>query len=100
MQDHPFYLVNIYAPNTTKEQCTFFQEIQNKLEKLNIEVDDNITIGGDFNVILNPEVDGMGGNPKLKESVKKKQQQQMRSSFDLMDIWRIRNPDVKQFTGR
>ena len=46
--------------------------ILEKLEKLDIEVDGNIIIGGDFNVILNPEVEGMEGSPRLKESVKKK----------------------------
>ena len=61
-------------------------------------MDGNVIIRGDFNVILNPEVGGMGGNPKLQESVKKIQQ--MRSSFDLKDIWRIRKTDVKQFTWR
>ena len=55
-------------------------------------------IGGDFNVILNPEFDGLGGKPKLKESVKIIDQ--IRSSFDLVDIWRIRNPDVKRFSWR
>ena len=58
VQDHPFYLVNIYTPNKTKEQCAFFQEIQNELEKLDTELAGNTIIGGDFNVILNPEVDG------------------------------------------
>ena len=52
VQDQPFYLDNNYAPNKTKEQCTFFQEIQNELENLEIEVDGNTIIGGDFNVIL------------------------------------------------
>ena len=52
----PLHLVNIYPPNKIKEQCTFFQEIQNELENLDVEVDDNIIMGGDFNVILNPVV--------------------------------------------
>jgi len=55
-------------------------------------------IGGDFNVILNPEFDGLGGKTKLKESVKIIDE--INSSFDLIDIWRIRNPDVKHFSWR
>ena len=98
MQDQLFYFVNIYAPNKTKEQCTFFQLIQSELDNLNIEADGNIIIGGDFNVILNPELDGLGGKPKLKESVKTIDE--MRLSFDLIDIWRVRNPDVKHFSWR
>ena len=98
VQDQLFYFVNIYAPNKTKEQCTFFQLIQSELDNLNIEADGNIIIGGDFNVILNPELDGLGGKPKLKESVKTIDE--MRLSFDLIDIWKVRNPDVKHFSWR
>ena len=98
VQDQLFYFVNIYAPNKTKEQCTFFQLIQSELDNLNIEADGNIIIGRDFNVILNPELDGLGGKPKLKESVKTIDE--MRLSFDLIDIWRVRNPDVKHFSWR
>jgi len=96
IQEQPFVFVSIYAPNKTSEQCTFFQEIQNELESLNIEAECDMIIGGDLNVIVNPEFDGLGGKPKLKESVKKIDQ--IRSSFDLIDIWRSRNPDVKRFS--
>ena len=51
-----------------------------------MEADYDIIIGGDFNVILDPEFDGLG----LKESVKIIEQ--IRLSFDLIDIWRVRNP--------
>ena len=98
VQDQLFYFFTFCTPNKTKEQCTFFQLIQSELDKLNIEADDNIIIGGDFNVILNPELDGLRGKPKLKDSVKIIDE--MRLSFDLMNIWRIRNPDVKHFSWR
>ena len=91
VQEQPFAFVNIYAPNKTSEQFSFFQEIQTVLDSLNIEADCDIIIGGDFNVILDPEFDGLGGKPKLKESVKIIEQ--IRLSFDLIDIWRVRNPD-------
>ena len=55
-------------------------------------------IGGDFNVILDADLDGTGGKPQVKESCK--QIDNLCSSFDLIDIWRIRNPDVKRFTWR
>ena len=91
VQEQPFVFVNIYAPNKTSEQCTFFQEIQTELCSLNIEADFDIIIGGDCNVILDPEFDGLRGKPKLKESVKIIEQ--IRLSSDLIDIWRVRNPD-------
>ena len=42
----------------------FFQEIQTELDSLNIEADCDIVIGGEFNVILDPEFDGLGGKRK------------------------------------
>ena len=98
VQEQSFIFVNIYAPNKASEQSIFFQEIQTALDSLNIEAECDIIIGGDFNVILNPELDGLGGKSKLKESVKIINQ--IRSSFDLIDIWRVRNPDVKRFSWR
>ena len=98
VQEQPFVFVNIYAPNKTSEQCTFFQEIQTELDNLNIEADCDIIIGGDFNVVLDPEFDGLGGKPKLRDSVKIIEQ--IRLSFDLTDIWRVRNPDERRFSWR
>jgi len=44
VQEKPFVFVNIYAPNKTSEQCTFFQDIQNELESLNTEVDCDMSL--------------------------------------------------------
>ena len=60
--------------------------------------DCRIIIGGDFNVILDPEFDGQGGNVKLKESAS--QIKNICSLNDLVDIWRVRNPNIKRFTWR
>ena len=100
VQEQPFVFVNIYALNKTSEQCIFFQEIQTELDSLNLETDCDtcIIIGGDFNVILDHEFDGLGGKPNLKESVKIIEQ--IRLSFDLIDIWRVRNPDERRFSWR
>ena len=63
----------------------------------NIDIDDDcrIIIGGDFNVILDPDLDGWGGKPKLKESVK--QIENICLLCDLVDIWRLRNLGIKTF---
>ena len=98
VQDHPFLFVNLYAPNKTNEQSIFFDEIREELDKICTADDCNIVIGGDFNVIFDPDLDGNGGNPKLKESVKRIEN--ICSMYDLVDIWRIRNPEMKHFTWR
>ena len=99
VQGQPFIFVNIYAPNITNEQCTFFEAIQSELDELDIDTDCNIIMGGDFNVILDPVIlDGIGSKPRLKDSVKKIEN--ICSSFDLVDIWRIRNPIANRFSWR
>ena len=98
IQDHPFVLINIYAPNRANDQCTFFEEIQMRLNEFEIDADSDIIIGGDFSDILDCDRDGFGGKPKLKIAGKKIEN--LCSSFDLIDIWRIRNPESKLFTWK
>ena len=98
VQDYPFLFVNLYAPNKTNEQLTFFEEIGEELDNFCLEDDCNIVIGGDFNAIFDPDLDGNGGNPKRKESVKTIEN--ICIIDDLVDIWRIRNPKEKRFTWR
>ena len=61
VQDQKFILLNIYAPNKSDEQL-FFGQIKDKLDRINIEDDCKIIIGGDFNVILDPDFDSHGDN--------------------------------------
>ena len=67
VQDQKFIFLNIYTPNKTNEQTIFFDRIKDELDNTCIDDDCRIIIGGDFNVILDPEFDGQGGNAKLKE---------------------------------
>ena len=62
------------------------------------EQDYPIIVGGDFNVILDPDLDGRGGNNRKKDSAKLVED--MHLDFDLVDIWRIRNPTTSRFTWR
>ena len=80
------------------EQSTFFEEISEELDNFSLAEDCSIVIGGDFNVIFDPDLDGNGGNPKRKESVKCIDN--LCLANDLIDIWRIRNPNEKRFTWR
>ena len=62
------------------------------------EQDNPIIVGGDFNIILDPDLDGRGRNNKKKDSAKLVQD--MHIDFELVDIWRIRNPTASWFTWR
>ena len=96
VQDQKFLIVNIYAPNKSSEQTPFFDKIKDELDNSGIDDDCRIIIGGNFNVILDPDLDGFGGKPKMKESAK--QIENICLLRDLVDILRVRNPVIKRFT--
>jgi len=50
----------LYALNKTNKQSAFFDEIRKELDNLCVVENCNIVIGGDFNVILHPDLDGNG----------------------------------------
>ena len=98
VQGSDYILGNTYAPNKTKEQCNFFDELQQKLDDFITIHDQRIIIGGDFNVIMDQNLDCAGGSPSEKESVKFVND--ICLNYDLIDIWRTRNPDSTLFTWR
>ena len=63
-----------------------------------MEQDHPFIVGGDFNIILDHVLDGQGGNSKRKDSGKIVED--MSAEFDLVDIWRIRNPTNTRFIWR
>ena len=83
-------------PIRCKNNATFFQNVNKSIENLVVDKEHKIFIGGDFNVALNSELDCSGGNPSKKDSTKNISD--LCSDFDLVDIWRIRNPETKRFT--
>ena len=48
-----------------------------------------VVVGGDFNIILDQDLDGRGRNKKRKDSVQ--YVEDMIIEHDFVDIWRIRN---------
>ena len=57
---------------------------------------ENIILGGDFNLVMDPRLDrvsGMKNNPKATEAVKA-----FIDQYDLCDIWRVRNTERKAYT--
>ena len=57
-------------------------------------MDDTVFMGGDYNIIMDENLDKKGGITEKKEQVvdiiKKTIQ-----NFDLIHIWRLRNPGIK-----
>ena len=83
-------LVNVYGPN--KDDVTFFEKIETFCNS-----NENILLGGDFNVVIDPNIDKSGGNknthPRCRAKLKK-----IMDDFELIDVWRTFNQDKKVYT--
>ena len=98
VQGCDYFFGNIYAPNKVREQCSFFEELEKKMDDFIADENHRIIIGGDFNVVNNPNLDCSGGTPKEKESIKFLNS--ICLNYDLIDIWRTRNPDRRLFSWK
>ena len=87
-------LITIYGPNS--DNPNFFQNIQDILEQNSA---DYSIVCGDFNMVLNPELDTYNylyiNNPKACTAV-----QNMIDSEDLIDIFRQNYPQTRRYTWR
>ena len=45
LDDKPFVLVNIYAPNTDKEQLKYYEDLLHVIEGEGVGINDNIILG-------------------------------------------------------
>lgn len=94
LNEIPYVIINIYGPN--KDDTFIFEKLRSFL--LDKE-DKTIIIGGDFNTVINPEIDKKNGNKntqkKCREVIHK-----IKTQFNLGDIWRINNENSKSYTYR
>ena len=93
-----FLLVKVYVANKVQEQCRFIENLNSTIDDVIKDNEPKLVVGGDFNVTLESDLDCSGGNPAQKASVKSIQD--LCLDFDLVDIWRIRNPTTRRFTWR
>ena len=92
-----YLLVNIYNPNTESEQVKTLKQIDTILQKFDNIHEHNIIIGGDWNFILDKDLDARGGNPLLKlKSIA--ELTKLKNMYELCDIFRIRNLTKRRFT--
>ena len=92
IQGNPDVLVNCYSPNTETGQIKTFQD-------LDADPECNYIFGGDWNLIFDTTMDSMGVSLKLKEKSIFHLRSIM-SDYELIDIYRLRNPGLRQFTWR
>ena len=99
IDDGNFSLINFYNPDTEAEQLKTLSKLTEMLTKLHLTQNNNIICAGDFNLLFNIKLESYGGNPVFKKrSVRKIFE--LKETYNLTDIWRIRNPKAKQYTFR
>ena len=100
IQETPFYLINLYAPNNDKEELIdFYSKVKTIIENEGINALNNIIIGGYFNCPLDPLLDKFGSLSNLRTPVVDKINELI-TSFELKDIWRLKNPNKRCYTWR
>ena len=88
-----YYLLNLYSPNVLNSRIQFYNQIKGLLVKYS-KMDDISVMGGDYNIILDENLDKKGGITEKKEKIVDILNKTIQN-FDLIDIWRLRNPDIK-----
>ena len=90
-KDEKCVLVNVYAPN--KDDPTFWLEVLRLFERY----EGKRILAGDFNLVMDPTLDK---STNLTKNLDKSAEILKNYSEDtfLTDIWRVRNPEVKQFS--
>ena len=90
-------MINLYNANTENEQIGVFSSLCKLLEEFDISLTKQLVMAGDFNLFFNSELEAQGGNPTLKKKSLAKLNE-FKETYDLCDIWRVRNTKSKRFT--
>ena len=90
------YVFNIYAPADKTDRIPFLNDLGNLLKIQDIPCDAHIFICGDFNSVLNNQLDILTGLPhSLKET---QSFNNFVKNFDLTDCFRKKNPTCNDYS--
>lgn len=90
INDKELVILNIYGPNSDDIFC--FEMLENYLKE---NLDKTVIIGGDFNTVLNIELDKKNGRIDTHKLCRSKLNK-MIDEYELVDIWRSKHPCMKQ----
>ena len=87
-------ICNVYAPNVAADRTAFFKDLGRYLSIVEPTV-----LCGDFNCVECPNIDKRGGIP-TQGAGGSRALKNVCSQYDLVDSWRLANPQEKTFTWR
>ena len=94
IDEHRITLVTIYGPN--KDDPGFYEFLKNKIIEMGNK---DIIINGDWNILLDPQIDGINykniNNPNARLKVL-----QIMTELNLYDVWRDENLEKKIYTWK
>ena len=102
LQDCDYILLNIYSPTDERSKYIFYCELSNFL-KTHVPVQfDKLIIGGDFNLVLDYQKDrhGVNNEPSNYYFKCKRTLLDILSRYNMIDIWRQKNPQSTRYTWR
>ena len=99
IDEETFVLINLYNANTEIEQIKTIYELDQLLSVFCLDTNKKVILAGDFNLLFDPSLEASGGKPALKKKSISKLLQIFEQN-NLVDIWRIRKPNLKRYTFR
>ena len=99
IETETFILLNFYNSKSETEQRQTRSDVDLLLSDFSLDDTKTIVFAADFNLFFNQKTEATGGNPVLKKKSISKVLQ-ITEKYDLIDIWRVRNPSFTRFTFR
>ena len=87
-----YLFANVYGPND--DEPNFYRNLISLLESFQT---DHVIVGGDFNFVVNPDVDSYNYAREYNINAKKTFLK-FTDQNDLIDIWRLKNPTKLEYT--
>ncbi|GFR80034.1 Pol-like protein [Elysia marginata] len=90
-EEGTFHIVNVYSPNKDQEKMQFMNQLENTIkEKVRKDGLINLICMGDFNTVMDNEMDIITGNTHPRDTVDKLNN--LTNQLQLTYVWRVNNP--------